>query len=700
MKLLSGAFQDMRNWWLPIFGGLAAISFLTWPALPNLSTHLTGDGGDTYQYAGFQQLVAINLQQGHWPFAATTAWRYPPGIDFFRAQDGTMPNLTGGLLLLATNQPTLSYNLTIFGLLLANFLASYFLLKDLTQSKAIGLVGGVGIGLSFYNLARAAGHLNLLGTGGFSLLLLALVRLWKKITWPNVALLGLSLAWLTLSSFQYIAITAIVLAVLAPIWFITTGRPAITWLLSWRHHLGKVFVMAGTVAIVTAPFLVPVLQAFMSQDFLNHHQPAAFSPPLVAYLLPDPFLPVNLSQLNPISEANIERVVFIGWLELVALVAFIWQFRHQTIGKLVGLASATLFVLSLGVSLAGTGLPLPYAVVSEVFPFSAVPETGRFMFFVQMLSVLCLGWWLQKLPSAKRLATTGGVLAILLFERFSWGQFYQLPPQPTAFLPAVQASSGAAVLDIPLHRQRVSAYPWYYQKAVLDGEAHWIGNTETSLSFLETHSLVDFKCDPTKKLVFETDDLPEMLQRNQELLTAFRQKQIKTLVVHADSTLYWPTCQNVLARARLLIPAYTVATETLASTEPTQVHWAGSALDGGLFFPRSGRFRINGFSLQPKLTAVELRLSDQPIYQPISSYFTEVETATSTVFELQPDQGQLLRVEAGETLSFNHPATVESGLLTIWYTYQPDIQSPRQTLMTEDLELLYSDNQAQVWQLR
>lgn len=690
----------MRNWWLPIFGGLVAISFLTWPAIPNLSTHLIGDGGDTYQYAGFQQLVANNLQQGQWPFAATTAWRYPAGIDFFRAQDGTLPNLASGLLLLATNQPTLSYNLTIFGLLLANFLASYFLIKDLTESKAIGLVGGVGIGLSFYNLARSAGHLNLLGTGGFSLLLLALIRLWKKITWPNVALLGLSLAWLTLSSFQYVVVTMILLAVLGPVWLVTTGQPALAWLLSWRHHLGKVLVMAGSLTAVTAPFLLPVIQAFLAQDFVSHHQAASFSPPLLAYLLPDRFLPVNLSQLNPISEASIERVVFIGWLELAALIAFIWRFRRQTIGKLVGLASVTLFVLSLGVSLAGTGIPLPYAVVSEIFPFSAVPETGRFMFFVQLLSVLCLGWWLQKLPSAKRLAATGGVLAILLFERFSWGQFYQLPPQPTAFLPAVQASSGAAVLDIPLNRQRVSAYPWYYQKAVLDGEAHWIGNTEPSLAFLEEQGLVDFKCDPTKKLVFDDAGWHDVSQHNQQLLAAFRRNQIQTLVLHSNSTLYWPTCQNVLARVRSFIPAYAIATETLATTDPIQIHWAGTALEGGLFFPRSGHVRINGFSLQPKLADVELLLNDQAMYQPVADYFAGSETTSSTVFELRPGQGQLLKVEAGDFLTFSSPTPVESGLLTIWYTYQPDVHSRRQNLVTENLELLYSDNQAQVWQLR
>ena len=80
---------------------------------------LIGDGGDNYQFFGFQYLVAENLRSLKAPFSATDIFRYPVGFDLSYGFDGVFPVMTGALLGLVVPH-VLAYNLTVLIVLIAN----------------------------------------------------------------------------------------------------------------------------------------------------------------------------------------------------------------------------------------------------------------------------------------------------------------------------------------------------------------------------------------------------------------------------------------------------------------------------------------------------------------------------------------------------------------------------------------------------
>jgi hypothetical protein len=161
-----------------LFSALITILF-TWPGILSLSSRYIGDGYDNYEYASYQSLAAQRITSGQFPFGFTNFWRYPVGFDFGRGFDSYLTVSTGAFLKLFLGMP-LSYNLTIYVLLILNGLFSYIFFRYLTGSKSLGLIGAIIYGFSFYALARGSSHPNLMFEGGIPLLFLAVIRLMKK----------------------------------------------------------------------------------------------------------------------------------------------------------------------------------------------------------------------------------------------------------------------------------------------------------------------------------------------------------------------------------------------------------------------------------------------------------------------------------------------------------------------------------------
>src|SRR5262245_50344587 len=95
------------------------------PVFPVMDSKIVGDGGDNYQFLGFQFLAEQLFKAGGFPFGWTTYWRYPAGIHFQSATDSTLLTLAGlGLYPLFRN-PVVVYNSSILLLLLLNVALSY-----------------------------------------------------------------------------------------------------------------------------------------------------------------------------------------------------------------------------------------------------------------------------------------------------------------------------------------------------------------------------------------------------------------------------------------------------------------------------------------------------------------------------------------------------------------------------------------------
>ncbi|MBD3279671.1 MAG: hypothetical protein GF390_03095 [Candidatus Pacebacteria bacterium] len=157
------------------------VLFFTWPGVIKLKKGLIGAGGDTYQYMGFQGLVTHQLQEFRYPFQHIALWRYPEGFDLSRGYDSWLSNMFGGSLTLFLHDRALAYNLTILTSFIFNAFCGYLWGYQLTKSRLLGLLSSVGLGFSFYNLARGAAHASLLLTGGFFLVGYALLKLKEDI---------------------------------------------------------------------------------------------------------------------------------------------------------------------------------------------------------------------------------------------------------------------------------------------------------------------------------------------------------------------------------------------------------------------------------------------------------------------------------------------------------------------------------------
>ena len=601
-------------------------------------------------------------------------------------------------MLLLTNQPILSYNLTVLSLLLLNFFLAYLLFAELFDDKKLVFLGAMGYGFSFYNLARAAGHMNLLGTGSFALLLLSLIKLRSKPSWKNFLLFSLAYTLIIYSSLQYLLFTLILIPLIGLLLVIFYPKQILNFLQTLSKNILKLVISLIIISTLTLPFLFPFMKTYLAGYFISHHQNTNFNPNLAKFIIPDAYLRVPLSQFSGQSEyrVGIEFVVYLGWLEIILFLVFLTQNQDKKQTWFFSVTALIFFTLSLGSINPDTGLTLPYLFLSKYFPFSSIPESGRFTIFLNLTILLGVANYLKQSKTKSKYLLA--ILLIMFFERFSWGNFYRLPAENFAYLSAVHAQDSQATLNIPLNMQHDSFYPYFYGKAVLGGEAHWLANTKDSLEFLDDNRLSRFMCDQKFRESEQID--PKIRQElNQKLLAKLSDNQINTLVLRKDANLYWPSCQNVLQETSILFPSFLTAKETLINSNPAQYFWADKSLDSGLFFPKSGYVTIFGFSLQPKEIAVNLTLKineDNILLNQKDKYLIKTET-DSVIFEFT--QITPIKVDSGSKLEFKSPQVVESGTLTIWYTYKPDVNSQTIQLEQNGLKRVYFDEFKEVYQI-
>src|SRR3989344_6966058 len=177
---------------------------VTFPAIFHVSDKIIGYGGDNYQFLGFQYVANHQVEQGQFPFGWTNYWRYPVGFDFSAAYDSTLLMLTGVALYSFISDPVVVYNFSTLLLLAVNGVLSFYLFRELTTNEWLGFLGGLLYGFSFYVIARAAGHTNLIVTGVFPFFVYSLIGLYKENgSWKHFFLFGISIVLTFLASLQY-----------------------------------------------------------------------------------------------------------------------------------------------------------------------------------------------------------------------------------------------------------------------------------------------------------------------------------------------------------------------------------------------------------------------------------------------------------------------------------------------------------------
>lgn len=674
----------------------------TFPSILHLNSALIGDGGDAYQYAGFQQLVANNLRLQQWPFAYTTLWRYPFGFDFSRGFDSVFMSLGGGLLLLLTQQPVLSYNLMIYLAFVFDFLAGWWFFRAWSNNRWLVLLASVLFAFSFYDLARAHGHANLLLTGGFPLVLAALRNFYLQTNKKNFFWLCTSVLVVTCCSAQYFVLLAIGLAV-----------AGIVALLSFRSELKAFFWRIGKkfwqfvpilllFALLWLSFFGPYIAAVLKNDYEGRDKTVNLSPHWLDFVLPAKFLEFPLAQLNPypLDSNSVEYVVTFDAVLLILVLLLLPLLVKDRFSRFLSLIFFIFLLLSFG-----KGNPvqafLPYNFL-HFFPFSAVEEPGRFSLLAQVV----LLWLLVKLGSRSKLfqAKTPLLLwvacLLVIALRLPLLGFTISTPYLGPGVQLVKALPGKAVLDIPADSAVNGFYPFWYQKSIVTGYPHFLANTKESLAFLRQAGIADaFTCGSNPA---------QFTQQDMDLLrNKLKSYDVQILTVRVRSTLIWPRCYGVLKRVNEYLPNALLAYATTA--EPGVSHnlyrYVQQPLQTSLFFPQDGEFQLLGITLLPapsSPTDFQLHFQDETISFHVENWhLRENAGQAEAAIDFYGADEWKRSVQAGQSISIeSEQIPPDLGVVSFWYRYQPNSTSVARYPSNSWATKLYNDDDLAVYQWR
>lgn len=696
----------MKKLLLPLlFAVLLAIT-LTFPAILHMNTYFIGDGADNYQFAGFQFLVADNLSQGKWPLADNNHWYYPNGFALSRGFDSVLFSVGGGFLLWLTGQPVLTYNLSIFFALIFNFMATYLLLKQLKIKSPFNLIGATIFGFSFYTLARGAGHANLILVGGFPLLLTAILRLKESNSKQNFAFLALAVIILGFSSAQYLALALIAGLLTLPAWLIFYFKESRQFFSNLFQAPQKLLLTLLGVAIALGPFLWPLFSAYLKQDYQARDPQADYSPMAVDLVIANPFTGTLSSKLaQPDQTKHIEHVIYLGLVEMLLLVFYLPSlfFKHKRL-RFTLTALLLSLVFALGTKNPETGLFLPYHYLRDFFPFSVVPEAGRFIIISYLLLATSVAFILQTkfFPlNEERKLILATIVFLLVAERFNFAGYFQVKAPAPALTQAVQNTKATAVLDLPiLSNQQANILPAFYDKNSVFNQGHWLSHTKKTREFVASSGLHQFVCQP--HLYFKDQSELSEKQSFEVMLDNLLAIDATTIVLHRDHKLDWPECASVLELISKEFPRLMTAIPSAGENSEAHLRWSSTPLQSGLFFPKKGKVKIFGLEYAPAESGkLEITLDGQSF--DLSKYREKVFPRPIEGFTLNLDaldkNSESFEVQAGSILSVKSPLVpVEQGFLTIWYHYQVDPRSDEQaTLKQGRLERVYFDETSEVY---
>jgi hypothetical protein len=515
----------MRGKTITIILVLAAVTLIyTNPALPSLRTAVIGDGGDNYQFLGFQYLAHRLVSEGHFGLGQTTYWRYPVGVDLQSAADSMLFVAIGLVFYQFTPDPVLVYNFSILSLVFLNLVFSYAAFRT-WFSRSLALIGALIYGLSFYSLSKVGGHVNLISTAGFALFFAAVYRISRDDGRArDFAMMAGSVAYLALSSLQYPLLLAGALPFLILLcWVMDRSSLVQLFQVLWRKRM--LFVASAGLAILAVfPFEGRKIMEFLrSETVLPADQFIAVPP--INLIVPNRYVPTIAAFIHNDSRMWIEYSIFLGFVEIVMLEISIIQIRSNPKAPLLLAAMALLFVLTLGW--------WPYAYLFRIMPYRGIIEPGRFYVLLYLAITLLILFQLQEVRSRLVVFLVASLIAI---ERLPL-HFYLSPThREEDLVAAVRARPSHAVLDLPAYTswwngQRYDLYSVYYDRPIVEGYFHWSGDRPSSRML--TDRLNEFRCylEPEHVVPY---DAALAKQKHDEILAALVKYDIRVVVVHRD----------------------------------------------------------------------------------------------------------------------------------------------------------------------
>jgi len=681
----------------------------TYPSINTFSTHFIGDSWDNYEYAGYIGLASKNLNTTGYPFTDTNFWRFPVGFEFSRGFDSYI-TVSIGTILHQFLSLTTAYNATIMTIMTLNGIASYYFFRLITKTRLLGITGGIMYGFSFYAIAKASSHPNLLTIGTFPILGFFIYKTItkKSISFFDYLFLILSLVLISLGSVQYLLIAFVFLALYSLTLIAFDRKLVFENLVKIKNSFSNLLIALPFGVIIFLIFFHPHLSAFISNELVILDRGSILNqltPSLSEYVLPNKYLHLQIGNfIQSASFASIEKVVFIGWIEILFIVLFFFSKVKLRLKLILGTFLLIPLLLSLGYGENNMFSLLPYRFIKDIFPFSVIVETGRYIVPFYLIATICIVLFLQSIRKYKKIFITLTTIFIIgiIIERLPSNFYSANSFENEKYAQIVSTQNSKAVLDLPIN-------PYYapydvlslkYNKPIVNGYFHWSADNNNSREFIfGKGSLNRFICseiDNTRDEQFETE-------QNNDLLSTLKEHEISTVVIHLDDKYLHDTCANVRYRIAQLFPEIFVMPTTSSDKEEeiTMSDYSNSS-KFTLYFPTDGVFHLGGVYIAPNKMAEYkiLKNSQEAIFESLTGDTNHTwNTASDFSMQLSPQHSLFINVNAGDVITIESNQNIESAYMSMWYRYIPNPVAnfiPYQP----NYETIYKDEKAIIYKIK
>ncbi len=449
---------------LLVYTGCTLLFF--YPSLKNFSGTLIGPPEDNLQsFWGFWWAYeAIFHHAG--TLSYTNMLYYPEGTSLLY-HSLTFYNLWLTFLLRQFMSIIAAYNLLMLSTFVLSGLGAFMLIRYLTRSNWLALVGGFIFAFNPWHLVRSLHHLNLAAEQFIPFFVLFFIKAVRSRRKSDLILALVFFLLNALCSWNYMIFC---------LYFMAFGY---IYLAVRRHHIWlkdvavRIVVVAAGGFVFLSPWLVPMMLTGLKASGMAGEGHAWLVGDLVGFMVP--YRLHLLSRLGIIDTINSsytgnvwESTVYLGLVALL-LIAFTYrQIRSVAAKYIIGGLSFMILTMGAHIHVLGKTIPvsLPYRFIAAIPFLSSIRAPGRNVVFVYLflaiLVTLALSYLLRSASSRRKGLIVVSLISVLLFaDYYTVCRNYYTPQIPTCYSALEKTGEQYGILDLPSGYGEVNRYMFY-----------------------------------------------------------------------------------------------------------------------------------------------------------------------------------------------------------------------------------------------
>jgi len=479
-----------------LFAYALIVIIMSWPAPLDLSQRLIGNNLDNWIFYWnnwwFEQVIAEGQTWFYTPYLF-----YPQGTSLTTHSNSFLNSLLA-LIIKPLLGPVAAYNLVFLFGLWVSAVGMFLLVEDLTHVPSAAFLSGLIFTFAPYHLSQAWTHGHLGSIHWWPFYVLFLRRALRQRRIADAVLAGLFAA-LNLWSGLQLAVLLALWTVAYVGWYILRRRDDGTEYGLFCLGVIRITCLVGIIALVlSAPVVLPVAREWNRATGAIFDESMTSQTDLLAYLLPPPYHPLVGPLVRPLYERFIDNREYIPYLGFTALGLSVASLSSRRKEARFWLLSAILWiVLAAGSALRLNGnlyprIVLPYHLIRNVFPFSAIRAPDRMNLLVAFSVAISAGLGAAELVKQRRWLVVS--LGLLVFIEYLCIPTPMLdrPPDSPFLQQMAQEDTPYGVVDFPMGynaAQRWLYYQTLHGKPTVEG--HVSRYTAKTYTFINSNALLN-----------------------------------------------------------------------------------------------------------------------------------------------------------------------------------------------------------------